>query len=106
MGLKSPVAPLRSLYSEYVHLYQHSNGGIRGGERNIQPFNQCIDRNNRLTEQEFGKAPYCSVLADTAFLEAFAPLVSDNSELAQKMHGVATRGYRAFEKQPEPVRPA
>ena len=105
MGLKSPMASLRSLCSEYIHLHQHSDGGIRGRKRNIQPPNQCIDRNNRLTEQELGKAPYCSILADTAFLEAFAPLVGDNSQLAQKMHRVATRGHRAFEKQLDPVEP-
>jgi hypothetical protein len=83
MGVKSPMASLRSLRSEYVHVHQHGNGGIRSRERNVQPFNQGIDRNHRLTDQELGKAPHCSVFADTAFLEALAPLVGDNSQLAQ-----------------------
>lgn len=78
MGLKGPVAPLRSLCPEYVHLYQNRNGRIRSGERDIQPFYQCIDRNDRLTEQEFGKAPYCSVLCSERIRRVFSasiPLV-------------------------------
>ncbi len=87
--MKSPMSSLRSPCSEYVHAHQHGNGGIRSRERNIQPFNQCIDRNHGLTEQEFGKAPHRSMFADTAFPEAFAPLVGDNSQPAQQMQRLA-----------------
>jgi len=33
------MASLRSLCSEYNHIHLHSDDGIRGQERYIQPFN-------------------------------------------------------------------
>lgn len=81
MSLKGAMASFRSLRSEDVHVHQHGNSGIRSRERDIQPLDQCIDRNHRLAEQEAGEAPHCGILADTAFLEAFAPPVGYDSQL-------------------------
>jgi hypothetical protein len=103
VGLERAVASPCSLRPEYAHVDEHGDGCIRGRERDAQPFDQYIDGNHGLAEEEIGKAPHHRMFADAAFLQVFAPLVGDGPQFMQQMYCVATRGYRALEEQLNPV---
>ena len=77
MSLKGTMAAFLPPRPQNVQVYEHGDGRICGRKGDLQPLDQCVDRHDRLTEQEIGDAPDHRVLASSTCFEEFPPAISD-----------------------------